>query len=310
MALPLHPVPLNVLFAWQRGLATSRQAQALGLSRAAAARRERAGQLERPFPTVLRLTAAPRRGSRTAGGSARHLQPGRRLPSQRGRPPPSRRLPAGRHRAQRVRPRRVDLPGVVVHHVHELDPSDLIAIVGIRCTSLARTLCDLGSVVPPAVVERAFDDAATSERQPAMAAADRNPAPPSRPVRDRRAPATARCGRARRRPCAARGSRSWSRTACARRSSRRSSVSMRCTTRWSAGRDPRPRLPLDPPRCRGAQPAVPLRTGGGAGRRGPRSPPGPLRVGGPLRGLAADSPAGRGAGARDRHRPPPPAAAR
>lgn len=51
------------------------------------------------------------------------------------------------------------LPGVVQHRVKSLPRCDLITIGGIRCTGLARTLVDLGSVAAVDVVERAFDDA-------------------------------------------------------------------------------------------------------------------------------------------------------
>ena len=160
MAFHPHPAPLNALFAAQRGLATSRQAQALGLSRDAAARRERAGQLERPFSTVLRLTAAPRTWEQdllaavlaTSSPVAASHRSAAAIFGLDGCPQDIIELSV----SSRCR---VDLPGVVVHHVRELDPSDIVTIAGIRCTSLARTLCDLGSVVQPAVVERALDDA-------------------------------------------------------------------------------------------------------------------------------------------------------
>ena len=57
------------------------------------------------------------------------------------------------------RPRRLELPRVVVHHVQALPPEDLTVIGGIPVTGLARTLCDLGTVVDAHAVERALDDA-------------------------------------------------------------------------------------------------------------------------------------------------------
>jgi very-short-patch-repair endonuclease len=54
---------------------------------------------------------------------------------------------------------RVQVPNLVVHHVQALDPQDLTVVEGIPTTGLARTLCDLGSVVCPERVEKAFDDA-------------------------------------------------------------------------------------------------------------------------------------------------------
>jgi hypothetical protein len=44
--------------------------------------------------------------------------------------------------------------GVVAHHVAALDRLDVVAINGIRCTGLARTLADLGAVVEPLLVRR------------------------------------------------------------------------------------------------------------------------------------------------------------
>ena len=160
MSLAQYPGALNELFAAQRGLVTSRQAQRLGLSRAAAARRERAGQLDRPFSTVLRLTAAPRTWEQgvlaavlaTSCPAAASHRAATALHVLDGCPP-------GMVELSVTARYRVDLPGVVVHHIDALDPSDLVTIRGIPCTGLARTLADLGSVVAPAAVERALDDA-------------------------------------------------------------------------------------------------------------------------------------------------------
>jgi hypothetical protein len=53
------------------------------------------------------------------------------------------------------------VPGVsaVTHHVRPLEPCDLTTIDGIPCTTRFRTLCDLGSVVPPKQVRRALTSA-------------------------------------------------------------------------------------------------------------------------------------------------------
>lgn len=48
---------------------------------------------------------------------------------------------------------------VVAHHVAELSPNDVIEIDGIAVTSLARTLCDLGSVCAPDRVAQALTSA-------------------------------------------------------------------------------------------------------------------------------------------------------
>ncbi|MBI4932580.1 MAG: type IV toxin-antitoxin system AbiEi family antitoxin domain-containing protein [Actinobacteria bacterium] len=53
-------------------------------------------------------------------------------------------------------PRRLRLEGVSVH-VGPMDPVDLTVIDGIRCTTVERTLCDLGSVSSPFMVKLAFE---------------------------------------------------------------------------------------------------------------------------------------------------------
>ncbi|MEA2373835.1 MAG: hypothetical protein QOD53_298 [Thermoleophilaceae bacterium] len=50
-------------------------------------------------------------------------------------------------------------PGIVVHRVRRLAPEDIATRDGIAVTSLARTLLDLGEVVPERDVERAFEEA-------------------------------------------------------------------------------------------------------------------------------------------------------
>jgi hypothetical protein len=54
---------------------------------------------------------------------------------------------------------RLRIPGVIVHQVSvPIPPEDIVEIDGIRCTSFARTLVDLASVVAPRALERAVDD--------------------------------------------------------------------------------------------------------------------------------------------------------
>jgi hypothetical protein len=55
--------------------------------------------------------------------------------------------------------RRPTVPGVVSHQVTALERCDVVTIEGIRCTGLARTLADLGAVVPALDVRRALTDA-------------------------------------------------------------------------------------------------------------------------------------------------------
>ena len=49
--------------------------------------------------------------------------------------------------------------GVIVHRSAHLTPSDIVTVAGIRVTSIARTLVDLGAVVDGDAVEQALDDA-------------------------------------------------------------------------------------------------------------------------------------------------------
>lgn len=53
-------------------------------------------------------------------------------------------------------PRRLRVEGVVTH-VGPLDPIDVTVVDGIRCTAVERTLCDVGSVVPPFRLKLAFE---------------------------------------------------------------------------------------------------------------------------------------------------------
>ena len=57
---------------------------------------------------------------------------------------------------------RVQLPGTVTHHITPLDPCDLAVVDGLPCTTIARTLADLGSVVRD---RRRVSQALTSARR-------------------------------------------------------------------------------------------------------------------------------------------------
>jgi hypothetical protein len=59
------------------------------------------------------------------------------------------------HRSFRLRPEVV----AVTHHVRPMEPCDITVVRGIPCTTLQRTLCDLGSVVNPMLVRRALTSA-------------------------------------------------------------------------------------------------------------------------------------------------------
>ncbi len=151
---------LAAAMATQDGLVTRAVAYRIGLNRRTVATRLRAGVLDEPAPGVLRSAAvAPtwRQQLRLATlvGAGRGVA--------------SHRAAAALHRldgyeptiveASVSRPLHLRLPGAVTHEVSRLEPGDLLAVDGIPCTGLARTLADLGSVVPPDAVERALDDA-------------------------------------------------------------------------------------------------------------------------------------------------------
>src|SRR5215510_7052004 len=55
--------------------------------------------------------------------------------------------------------RRARHDGLVVHETKAFDPEDLVVVDAIPCTTVARTLLDLGAVLRPAQVEYALDDA-------------------------------------------------------------------------------------------------------------------------------------------------------
>ena len=54
---------------------------------------------------------------------------------------------------------RLDLPNTVTHHITPLDDVDVTEVNGLSCTSVARTLADLGAVVGPHLVGRALTSA-------------------------------------------------------------------------------------------------------------------------------------------------------
>jgi very-short-patch-repair endonuclease len=87
--------------------------------------------------------------------------------SRSGRPVASHRAAAALHGLDGCRPGFVEVSVVgtavprvdaVVHRVAALDPVDVTWVDGIRTTTVVRTLCDLGAVVPRARVEQALDD--------------------------------------------------------------------------------------------------------------------------------------------------------
>lgn len=56
------------------------------------------------------------------------------------------------------------VPGIQVHRVERLDAIDTTAVGGIPVTTIARTLVDLATVVPPRALRKAIDEAERSHR--------------------------------------------------------------------------------------------------------------------------------------------------
>jgi hypothetical protein len=137
-----------------------RQAASLGISHEAVDARKRGGVWAEPLTGVLVVTAAPPTWRQWLIVPTL-LKPGHIVAS---------------HRAAAVLHgfddfaedivevtvnscRRPIIPGVVVHRDGVWDERDHTEVDGIRCTNIARTLCDLGAVVSQDRVEGALDDA-------------------------------------------------------------------------------------------------------------------------------------------------------
>lgn len=149
------------LAASQHSVFTRRQATQLGISSRRIATAIRAGWLEEVTPTVVRVRASSSTWEQAvsaavlAGGgwAAASHRTAARLHGLDGFD----RCPAVELSIDRAH--RWLWTGAVAHHVKALEPCDLVRIDGIRCTGLARTLADLGSVVPADDVGRALTSA-------------------------------------------------------------------------------------------------------------------------------------------------------
>jgi hypothetical protein len=149
------------LAASQHRAFTRRQAAELNFDRTRVATAMRLGWLDEPIPGVLRLTGSPATWHQrlmlvtlSAGGHA----------------VASHRSAARLHRldcfeacdlveVSVVRGRRRPSPeAAITHQVAALAKCDLVTVDGIRCTGLARTVADLGSVCDPLQVRRALTD--------------------------------------------------------------------------------------------------------------------------------------------------------
>jgi predicted transcriptional regulator of viral defense system len=144
----------------QHALLTLPQLQLHGLSKAAVAKRAKDGRLYRVHRGVYAvgrpdlsqhgrwmaavLACGPK--AKLSHRSAAGLQGLRRD----NRPKPDVTVPASS-----ARPR----PGIEVHRSSTLAAADMTVVDGIPCTTVARTLVDLGDVVSPRAVEQAVDQA-------------------------------------------------------------------------------------------------------------------------------------------------------
>jgi predicted transcriptional regulator of viral defense system len=144
----------------QHGLITLFQLQSLGLGRSGVSRRVKSGRLYRVHRGVY------------AVGRPHLMERGRWLAAVLTCSPKaalSHRSAAGLHGIRRDGRAKVDVtlpgdsarprPGIEVHRSSTLEPADITTIDAIPCTTVARTLVDLGDVVSRRAVERAVDRA-------------------------------------------------------------------------------------------------------------------------------------------------------
>jgi hypothetical protein len=150
-----------VAFARTRhGLVTTRQLAAFGLGAAAVARRAREGRLFRHYRGIYSvgrpdLTPAGRRMAAVLACGPAALLSHRSAAAQHGLLEDHRERPDVTVKGRARRPRR----GIRVHSSTTLMPADISTVEGIPCTSVARTLVDLGDCEPKRLVERAVDQA-------------------------------------------------------------------------------------------------------------------------------------------------------
>ena len=144
----------------QHALVTLPQLQLHGLSKAAVAKRAKDGWLYRVHRGVYAvgrpdLTQHSRWMAAVLAYGPQAVLSHRSAAGLHGirrdnRPNPDVTLPSSS-----VRPR----PGIEVHKSSTLERADITTVAGIPCTTVARTLVDLGDVVPRRAVERAVDRA-------------------------------------------------------------------------------------------------------------------------------------------------------
>jgi Transcriptional regulator, AbiEi antitoxin/Protein of unknown function (DUF559) len=144
----------------QHGVVSLPQLQSLGLGKAAVSRRTQAGRLTRIHRGVYavghgRLTGQGRWMAAVLAYGDGAVLSHRSAAALHGIRPTSRRNIDVTVPSPSARPR----PGIDVHRSATLTPADVTVVDGIPCTSVARTLLDLGEVVDERGVEKAVDQA-------------------------------------------------------------------------------------------------------------------------------------------------------
>ena len=159
------------LFATQHGVVSRAQVLAAGITPRMIDRRLQGGEWRRVHPGVYALTSAPTTwhhrvmaASLATSGLASHRSAARLwgldLPGE------------DRVDVTIEGTARVSARGVRVHRTRAFEPADRATVEGIACTSVARTLLDLASVLPADELEAALDSA-LRERLTAVAYLER-----------------------------------------------------------------------------------------------------------------------------------------
>ncbi len=152
------------LAAGQHRALTRRQATAVGFDSRRVATAKRAGWLAEPLPGVLTLQGVEASWTQrlmvvmlAAGDHAvvSHRSAARLLGFDGFDEPRNAMIEVSVSRSFRLAP----AVRAVVHHVTPMEPCDVALVDGFRCTTVPRTLADLGSVVPPQSVRQALTSA-------------------------------------------------------------------------------------------------------------------------------------------------------
>ena len=257
----------------QHGVITRHDANALNFDRRRITTALRAGWLAEPLPGVLVLTDSPATWHQRLA-TVVHSAGGRGVASHRS----AARLhgfdgleSAGNAVIEVSVTRRFRLDpaaATVTHHVTPLDAVDVTSVAGIVCTTRNRTLCDLGAVCDRRMVRRALTSARRSgiDLRAVRAVAERLHRPG---IGHRRDHATAR-----RHPVRGTAPATWFEEllhlCLTDRALPPVCPSIRSVTARADRRPHRSRNPVGEARARGTQPALPLRAGRRAARRGPR----------------------------------------